>query len=88
MRLIVSALIVTLSIATSLAIMANQSDRFVGVHEIPPFVCDRVELVPNRSAGGVGRSGGERVVPGTVTGPGSGVSICADNGRSAVRLPG
>jgi hypothetical protein len=88
MRLIVSALLVTLSIATSLALMANQSDRFVGVHEIPPFVCDRVELVPNRSAGGVGRSGGEHVAPGIATGPGSGVSICADNGRSGVRFSG
>src|SRR5512145_2379497 len=58
-RLIAYVLGVVLVVGASLAAIANQSDHFVGVHEVPPFVCDRVELVPglaaDRSAGGVGR---------------------------------
>jgi hypothetical protein len=46
--------------------VASQSDRFVGVHELPPFVCDRVELVAGRS---------DWVVPQEVPTPG-GNTIC------------
>jgi hypothetical protein len=49
-RLIAYSLGVLLLVATSLGIMANQSETFVGVHEVPPFVCDRVELVPGLAA--------------------------------------
>jgi hypothetical protein len=48
MRLIVSALIVIVSVAASLAIMASESASFLGAHEIPPFVGDRIELVSGR----------------------------------------
>ena len=34
-------------LATSASVTANQSDPYVGVHEIPSFICDRVELVPD-----------------------------------------
>ena len=61
--------------------MANQSGKFVGVHEIPPFVCDRVEVVPGLtvapSAGGVGFNGNDRVTPDAVSAPGSRNPICA-----------
>jgi len=30
----------------SVAAMADQSGKLVGIHEIPPFVLDRVELTP------------------------------------------
>lgn len=80
-RLTVSVLAVALLIATSLASIASQSDHFVGVHEVPPFVCDRVELVAglafDRTAAGVGRGGGERVAPGVATLPGARDSICS-----------
>ena len=80
-RLIVSVLAVVLLIASSLASIASQSDHFVGVHEVPPFVCDRVELVAglasDGSAGGVGRGGGEQVAPDVATLPGAHDSICA-----------
>ena len=33
-------------VAASLTAMADQSGRLVGVHEIPPFVTERVEIVP------------------------------------------
>ena len=70
-RLTVSVLAVALLIASSLASIASQSGHFVGVHEVPPFVCDRVELVAglasDRSAGGVG----------VTTLPGAHDSICA-----------
>jgi hypothetical protein len=43
-RLIARVLGVTLLVIASVCSVASQSDRFVGVHEVPPFVCDRVEL--------------------------------------------
>ncbi|MGH8696337.1 MAG: hypothetical protein ACREVS_07675 [Burkholderiales bacterium] len=80
-RLMVYILGVAFLIAASLAAMANQSGKLVGVHEVPPFVCDRVELVPSltadRSAGGVGPSRSERVTPDDFLVPGSRDSICA-----------
>ena len=44
-RLIVYILGVTLMSAASIAAIADQSGAFVDIHEIPPFICDRVELV-------------------------------------------
>jgi hypothetical protein len=80
-RLIAYVVGVALSIAASFAAIASQSDKFVGVHEVPPFVCDRVELVADltvgRSGGGVGAGGRERVRPDGVRVPGSCNAICA-----------
>ena len=80
-RLIVSFLGVLPLIATSLASMASQSDHFVGVHEVPQFVCNRVELVAglasDRSAGSVGRGGHERVAPGEAMIPVAHNAVCA-----------
>jgi len=49
-RLIVYILGVTLMSAASIAAIADQSGAFVDIHEIPPFICDRVELVAERGA--------------------------------------
>ena len=72
---------VALLVAASLTAIANQSGKFVGVHEIPPFVCDRVELVPSltvdRSAAGVGPSRSERITADSLLVPGGADSICA-----------
>jgi hypothetical protein len=46
LRLVIHVLVVAALVAASLTAMADQSDRLVGVHEIPPFVTQRVELVP------------------------------------------
>ena len=43
-RSIARVLGVTLLVVSSVCSMASQSDRFVGAHEVPPFVCDRVEF--------------------------------------------
>ena len=45
-RLILHTLGVVALVAASLAAMADQSGRLVGVHELPPFVTERVELPP------------------------------------------
>lgn len=45
-RLVLHTLGIAVLVAASLTAMADQSDRLVGVHEIPPFVTQRVELVP------------------------------------------
>lgn len=70
---------VALLAAASVAAIADQSGRFVGVHEVPPFVCDRVDLVPGRDvdrfAGDFGPGGSDRIVQGEVAFPGS--PICA-----------
>jgi hypothetical protein len=80
-RLMIYILGVALLIAASLVAIANQSGKLVGVHEIPPFVCDRVELVPalsaDRSAGDVGRSRDAPGKPDHLPVPGSRDSICA-----------
>lgn len=82
-RLMVYILSVALLIAASVTAIANQSGSFVGVHEIPPFVCERVELVPSLtadpSASGVGPSKSERITPADLVVPGSRNSICARN---------
>jgi hypothetical protein len=80
-RLMVYILGVVLLVAASLAAIANQSGKLVGVHEIPPFVCDRVELVPavtgDRSAGDAGRSRDAPGKPDDFPVPGSRDGICA-----------
>ena len=45
-RLVLHVLGVVTLVAASLAAMADQSGRLVGVHELPPFVTERVEIVP------------------------------------------
>jgi hypothetical protein len=45
-RLVFHILGVVALVAASLTAMADQSSRLVGVHEIPPFVTERVEIVP------------------------------------------
>jgi hypothetical protein len=45
-RLILHILGVVMLVAASVTAMADQSGRLVGVHEIPPFVTERVEIVP------------------------------------------
>jgi hypothetical protein len=80
-RLLVYILSIALLLVTSLAAIANQSGRLVDVHEIPPFVCDRVELVPvltaDRSVADVGRGRDAPGKPGDLPVPGSRDSICA-----------
>jgi hypothetical protein len=44
---------VTLLAARFDASLASQSERFLGAHEVPPFVCDRIELVADLGAHGV-----------------------------------
>jgi hypothetical protein len=62
-RLVVHILAVVALVAGSLTAMADQSSRLVGVHEIPPFVTDRVELVP------AARAAGEQPMPGELAQP-------------------
>ena len=45
-RLILHVVGVVTLVAASLTAMADQSGRLVGVHEVPPFVAERVELPP------------------------------------------
>ena len=45
-RLVLHILGVVMLVAASLTAMADQSGRLVGVHEILPFVTERVEIVP------------------------------------------
>lgn len=66
-RLLAYVFGVALLVAVSVGTVASQSDRFVGVHELPPFVCDRVELVAGRS---------ERVAPEKVPAPGGDNPVC------------
>lgn len=51
LRLVIYILGVALLVASSLVAMADQSTRLVGVHEIPPFVTERVELPAGPAAG-------------------------------------
>ncbi len=45
-RLILYLIGVLALVAGSFTAMADQSPKFVGAHEIPPFVLERVELTP------------------------------------------
>ncbi len=49
-RLILYVVAVLALVAGSFAAMADQSAKFVGTHEIPPFVLERVELTPGVAA--------------------------------------
>ena len=49
-RLILYIVAVLLLVAGSFTAMADQSVKFVGAHEIPPFVLERVELTPGVAA--------------------------------------
>jgi hypothetical protein len=49
-RLILYSLAVVLIVTGSLTAMADQSAKFVGAHEVPPFVLERVELTPGVTA--------------------------------------
>jgi hypothetical protein len=56
-RLILHVIGVVTLVAASLTAMADQSGRLVGVHEVPPFVAERVELPPAAPVAGRPRSG-------------------------------
>jgi hypothetical protein len=47
LRLVLHILGVVALVAASLTAMADQSGRLIGVHEVPPFVTERVELPPS-----------------------------------------
>ena len=49
-RLVLHIFAVIFLVAASLTAMADQSGRLIGVHELPPFVTDRVELPFGASA--------------------------------------
>lgn len=49
-RLILYMLAVLALVGGSFTAMADQSTKFVGAHEVPPFVLDRVELTPGVAA--------------------------------------
>jgi len=49
-RLILYVVAVLALVAGSFAAMADQSAKFVGTHELPPFVLERVELTPGVAA--------------------------------------
>lgn len=50
-RLIIYVLGVALLQVACLSAIASQSERFVGLNEVPPFVCDRVELIAGLGLG-------------------------------------
>jgi len=49
-RLILYIVAVLALVAGSFTAMADQSTKFVGAHELPPFVLERVELTPGVAA--------------------------------------
>ena len=49
-RLILYVLAVLSLVAGSFTAMADQSAKFVGAHELPAFVLERVELTPGVAA--------------------------------------
>jgi hypothetical protein len=51
-RLVLCILGVVMLVAASLTAMADHSGRLVSVHEIPPFVTERVEIVPKADHSG------------------------------------
>jgi hypothetical protein len=44
-RLLLAAFLNVASLAAPAVATANQSEMLAGLHEIPPFVCDRIDLV-------------------------------------------
>jgi len=76
--------------ATSLAGIADESGKFIGAHEIPPFVCERVELVSgevNRFAAEVSHGGSRRFAPDGSDPPGSTVCAREATPREGVGIP-
>src|SRR5262245_6660151 len=61
-RLALYVLGVMLLLAASIAAIADQSERFIDVHELPPFVCSRVDLVQHAD-GSAGWNGFHDAVP-------------------------
>jgi hypothetical protein len=57
-RLLSHVLAVLALVVASLAAIADQSRSFIGVHEIPPFVHERVEFLPGPSSDLPDQSGG------------------------------
>jgi hypothetical protein len=53
-RIVLIALVFSgaLLVTSSDQSLASQSERFLGAHEVPPFVCDRIELVADLGAHG------------------------------------
>lgn len=45
-RLILYVAAVLALVAGSFSVMADQSPKFIGAHEVPPFVLERTELTP------------------------------------------
>src|SRR5262245_60397518 len=61
-RLVLYVLGVALLLAASIGAIADQSERFTDVHELPPFVCSRVDLLQHADAS-AGWSGFHDAVP-------------------------
>lgn len=61
---------IALLVAAPLAAIANQHGTFVGLHDLPTFVCDRVDLV-------AGSSAAERNATDDIPSPGSLGAVCA-----------
>jgi hypothetical protein len=65
-RLVLHILAVVILVVASVAAMADQSGKLVGVHEIPPFVTQRIELTPGVAGDRQPRDGGTTAArPGT-----------------------
>jgi len=85
-RLMLYVLGVALGITASLGAMASLSGQLADAHQVPSFVCDRVDVVPDLPidhwAAGVDPARYERVTPGDFSVPGIRNPICArDAGR-------
>ena len=50
LRLTIHILAVAALVVASVVAMADQSDKPIGAHEIPPFVRERVELPPGAAS--------------------------------------
>ena len=64
-RLVLHILAVVILVVASVVAMADQSGKLVGVHEIPPFVTQRVELTPGVAADRQPAGGAPAARPGT-----------------------
>jgi hypothetical protein len=76
--------------ATSRAGIAGESGKFVGAHEVPPFVCERVELVSgevNRFAAEVSHGGSHWFASGEVSDPGRAVCAREATLREGIGVP-
>lgn len=85
-RLMLYVLGVALGIMASPGAMASQSGKLTDAHQVPSFVCDRVDVVPDLRidpwAAGADPNQYERATPGDLSIPGIRNPICArDAGR-------